>query len=99
MRCFGMLIDGRAQATGVRRPGQDTTMMIVVNSHHDPVQFTLPQCTNGTGWELVLDTNSPERDDAQRFGIGEVYSVTERSLLLFALTAEKLPQGPARSAV
>ena len=57
MKCFGMLIDGRAQATGIRRPGSDATMLIVVNAHHDLVRFTLPDCTNGTGWELVLDTN------------------------------------------
>ncbi len=89
MKCLGMLIDGRAQATGVRRPGQDTTMLIVVNSHHDLVTFTLPECTNGTGWELVLDTNVPDRDDAQRFAIGETYDVTGRCLLLFALTSAK----------
>ena len=65
-------------------------MLIVVNSHHDLVQFTLPKCTNGTGWELVLDTNVPERDDAQKFGIGERYDVTGRSLLLFALTAGRI---------
>ena len=87
LRCLGMLIDGRAQATGVRRPGQDTTMMIVMNSHHDVAEFTLPKCTNGTGWELVLDTNVPERDDARRYGIGELYPVTGRSLVLFALAA------------
>ena len=89
MRCFGMLIDGRAQATGVRRPGQDTTMLIVVNAHHDMVTFTLPECTNGTGWELMIDTNVPERDDAQQFSIGDGYHVTDRSLLLFALRAAK----------
>ena len=42
-------------------------------------------CTNGKAWELVLDTNVPERDDAQTFAIGETYDVTQRSLLLFAL--------------
>ena len=88
MKCFGMLIDGRAQATGIRRPGQDTTVLIVVNSHHDMVHFALPECTNGTGWELVLDTNVPGRKDGQQFTIGETYVVTGRSLLLFALTAE-----------
>jgi len=89
MKCFGMLIDGRAQATGVRRAGQDTTMLIVVNSHHDMVTFTLPECTNGTGWELMIDTNVPERDDAQQFHIGDGYDVTGRSLLLFALRSAK----------
>ena len=85
LKCFGMLIDGRAQATGIRKPGSDTTMLIVMNAHHDLVTFTLPDCTNGLEWELVLDTNVPERDDAQRFPIGQRYEVTPRSLLLFAL--------------
>lgn len=89
MKCFGMLIDGRAQATGIRRPGQDTTVLIVLNAYHDMVSFTLPDCTNGTGWELVLDTNAPEREDGQRFAIGDIYDVTARSLLLFALTSEQ----------
>ncbi len=88
MKCFGMLIDGRAQATGIRRPGSDTTMLIVANSHHDMVHFTLPECTNGAGWVLVLDTNAPERDDEQRFAIGDTYVVTGRSLLLLALTSD-----------
>ena len=87
MRCFGMLIDGRAQATGIRRPGSDTTMLIVMNAHHDMVGFTMPECTNGTGWDLLIDTNVPEREDTQHFDIGETYDVTARSLLLFALTS------------
>jgi len=85
MKCFGMLIDGRAQATGIRKPGADTTMLIVMNAHHDLVTVTLPDCTNGRAWELVFDTNVPDRDDVQAFDIGETYDVTSRSLLLFAL--------------
>lgn len=87
MKCFGMLIDGRAQATGIRRPGSDTTMLIVMNAHHDIVHFTLPCCTNGRAWQLVFDTNAPERNDGQLFTVGEHYDVTGRSLLLFALQA------------
>ena len=88
MKCFGMLIDGRAQATGIRKPGSDTTMLIATNAHHDMVTFTLPDCTNGQSWELVFDTNVPDRDDAQRFAIGDTYDVTSRSLLLFALQSK-----------
>jgi len=85
MKCFGMLIDGRAQATGIRKPGSDTTMLIVLNAHHDLVTITLPDCTNGKTWNLVFDTNVPDRDDEQSFAIGDPYDVTGRSLLLFAL--------------
>ncbi len=42
-RCFGMLLDGRAQATGIRRPATDATLLLVLNAHHDVVGFTLPQ--------------------------------------------------------
>ena len=87
MKCFGMLIDGRAQATGIRKPGSDTTMLIVLNAHHDLVTFVLPDCTNGMAWELVFDTNVPDRDDRQSFLIGDPYHVTSRSLLLFALVS------------
>jgi glycogen operon protein len=87
MKCFGMLIDGRAQATGIRKPGSDTTLLIVLNAHHDLVTITLPNCTNGKTWDLILDTNVPDRDDLQSFGIGDTYDVTSRSLLLFALVS------------
>ncbi len=85
MKCFGMLIDGRAQATGIRKPGSDTTMLIVLNAHYGLVTIVLPGCANGKAWELVFDTNVPERDDRQMFKIGDSYEVTSRSLLLFAL--------------
>ena len=39
MRCFGMLIDGRAQATGIRQRGQDATLLLVFNAHHDVVRL------------------------------------------------------------
>jgi len=87
MKCFGMLIDGRAQATGIRKPGSDTTMLIVLNAHYGLVTIALPDCTNGKAWELVFDTNVPERDDRQSFAIGDPYDVTSRSLLLFALSS------------
>ncbi|HTW28143.1 MAG TPA: glycogen debranching protein GlgX, partial [Acetobacteraceae bacterium] len=93
MRCFGMLMDGRAQATGIRRPGTDATLLLVLNAHHDVVGFTLPPCTGGRRWGLIFDTNIPEDDRDQHFRIGETYTVTARSLLLFAL------QGVARRGV
>jgi isoamylase len=85
MRCFGMLIDGRARPTGVALRGSHATMLLVLNGHHDLVQFTLPEQAGGSGWRLLIDTNVPEKEDQQAFRIGEVYGVTAYSLLLFAL--------------
>ena len=89
MKCFGMLVDGRARVSGIRRRGTDVTMLIVLNAHNDVVQFTLPDCTGGKGWELVLDSNDPklgaDETPAERFAIGDAYDVTGTSLVLFAL--------------
>jgi glycogen operon protein len=87
MRCFGMLIEGRAQPTGLRKRGEDATLLLVLNGHHDLVEFTLPAAEGGEHWSLQIDTNLMRvvKDDA-RFEAGSVYAVTGRSILLFALT-------------
>jgi glycogen operon protein len=84
-RCIGMLIDGRAQATGIKRPAMDPTVLLVVNAHHDLVDFTLPEVVGGHTWRVLLDTNLPDRLDQPTFPTGDHYGVTARSLLLFAL--------------
>ena len=88
-RCFGMLMDGRAQATGIRRPASDATLLMVLNAHHDVVEFTLPPCAEGRRWNLVFDTNIPDDDQDRSFDIGEVYTVTGRSMLLLTLEATR----------
>ena len=50
MRCFGMLLDGRAQVTGIRQRGKQATLLIVINDYHDLVEFTLPECPGGDTW-------------------------------------------------
>ncbi len=85
MRCFAMLIDGRAQATGIRRPAADATLLIVLNAHHDLVDVTLPEIPGSQQWTCLIDTNMPVRDELPEFDSGDTYQVTGRSLLLFAL--------------
>ncbi|RKE38857.1 glycogen operon protein [Paraburkholderia sp. BL23I1N1] len=87
MRCFGLVIDGRAQASGIRRPASDATLLLVLNAHHDVVNFTLPDVPEGEQWMCLLDTNMPVRAELPQFSAGDAYQVTGRSLLLFALDA------------
>ena len=90
MRCFGMLIDGQAQPTGLRKRGEDATLLLVMNGHHDLVEFTLPEVTGGGEWSLKMDTNLPTLpDDNALFATGNVYGVTGRSVLVFMLAADK----------
>jgi isoamylase len=87
LRCFGMLLDGRARATGIRRASSDSTMLLVLNSHHSGVGFILPEVAGGRTWRLVFDTNAPNHEED--FEVGDEYMVTGRSVLLF----ERLKNG------
>jgi isoamylase len=86
MRCFGMLLDGRTQATGIRRPGEDASLLIVFNAHDDVVEFMLPKPVGGGEWRLQIDTNLPDDAEKAVFRPGDRYKVTGRSLLLFVLS-------------
>jgi len=86
MRCFGMLMDGRAQPTGIRQRGAEATMLLILNAHHDVVQFKLPPHGTGSTWQLLIDTNLPEESESSACSTGQEYAVTGRSVLLFRLT-------------
>ncbi|WP_027134971.1 glycogen debranching protein GlgX [Geminicoccus roseus] len=87
-KCFGMMVDGRARATGLRKRGEDVSLLIVFNGYHDLVEFTLPPCAGGDKWELLVDTNLEEVPEAHVLATGDVYGVTGRSLLLFAFQTD-----------
>ena len=87
-RCLGVLLDGRAQSTGIRRPGTDATMLIVMNAHDDVVNFKLPEAPGGVRWHCVIDTNLPEREELAPFDFGSTYMATGRSFLMFMLEPE-----------
>src|SRR6185503_1687941 len=88
-RCFGMLLDGRAQTTGIRKRGEEATLLIIFNPWQDVVKFKLPRSNGGDGWTLLADTNFPDSTEEPAFPIGHEYEVTGRSLLLFALNHNK----------
>ncbi len=84
-RSVGMLLDGRAQASGIRKPGADITLLVIVNAHHDVVNYTLPQVPEGEYWNCVVDTNRPELREHEPLDFGSQFMVTGRSTLLFEL--------------
>ena len=89
-KCFGMMLDGRAQPTGVQQRGTDETLLIVMNAHHDVVSFKLPTVPEAHQWVRVCDTNDPKLDGAV-YAFGVSYLVTGRSLLVFLLEREASP--------
>jgi glycogen operon protein len=83
-RCFGMLMDGRAQATGIRVAAADTTLLMILNAHNEPVAFTLPDCAGGQAWSLVFDTFDADHAEA-RLACGDRYAMRPQSFSLFLL--------------
>ena len=87
MLCFGMVLDGRAQPTGIRQRGQDATLLLIFNAYHDVVKFTLPEFGEDAHWTLQIDTNIPDLDGNRHvdFEPQHEYQITGRSLLVFQL--------------
>ena len=86
-QCFGLMLDGRAQPTGIRRRGADATLLMVFNAWHDLVGFKLPAVSD-QHWKLLIDTNISEEEEEredQHFAPEQVYGVTGRSFLMFEL--------------
>jgi isoamylase len=90
-----MLLDGRGQATGIKRRGADTSLLIVFNAHHEAVKFTLPPSYEAEGWKRLLDTTDSKLAAAQ-FDIGMVYDVTARSMVLFERVPAKTDRQTAK---
>ncbi len=87
MKCFGMLLDGRAQTSGIRQRGKEATLLLVINGHSDLVVFTMPECTGGSEWAVQIDTNTEGEKLTETFEFGSTYQVTAHSFLVFALDA------------
>ncbi|MFH6781625.1 MULTISPECIES: glycogen debranching protein GlgX [Methylobacterium] len=84
-RSLTVVLDGRAQSSGIHRRGGEATLMLLFNAYHDVVEFTLPEVVGGDAWMRVLDTNLPDTQDLARLAVGDTYAVTGRSMLMFVL--------------
>jgi glycogen operon protein len=87
-RCLGLRLAGDAiediDAEGRRVAGD--TLLVLVNAHHEPLEFVLPGHQRGVRWELMVDTraaDAPRRSTAAR--AGSSYSLESRSFALFRL--------------
>jgi glycogen operon protein len=74
-RCLGMLL-------GVA-PGEAGPFTVLVNAHHDRLDFMLPQATpDAARWQRLIDTANGSNDAAASFAGGETYPLAGRSLVV-----------------
>ena len=85
-RCLGMLVDGRAQATGIKRRGSDATLLMIYNAGHDDIEFVLPIVAEGRSWIGLVDTGAPEQE-TQEYAFEHPIAVTSRSFRMLVLSS------------
>jgi isoamylase len=83
VRCIGLQLNGRTldDLNGVGEPIRDETFLLMLNPHHEPIQFYMPR-VQGTAWEVVMDSCCPARDERPIIAAGEPYELTSRSTAL-----------------
>jgi isoamylase len=84
VRCMGMRLAGDLIGEVDERgdPIAGDTLLVLMNSHHEPIQFTLPRTSPEHQWELLYDTADDALAAAPFVG-GDQYPLRDRSLALF----------------
>ena len=85
LSCFGLVIDGRAQTSGILRQASDATVLLIFNPTDSPVAFTLPVIPGERQWIGLLDTAEPLRSQLPIHTVGRACPVAENSLQLLVL--------------
>ena len=58
-RSVGLLLEGRAQVSGVREHGGDASLLILINAYHEGVSFKLPDDEDAAlEWDVLLTTDA-----------------------------------------
>ncbi|WOH82351.1 glycogen debranching protein GlgX [Bradyrhizobium sp. BEA-2-5] len=92
IKCFGVVLDGRARKTAIAREGEDDTVLVILNSYQGEVDFKLPPTSAGAHWSLLLDTNAPEEPAGAQLAFDSAYKAAGRSFVL--LTSGEVKSSP-----
>jgi len=87
-RCIGVLLNGQASPT-IGSHGaliEDDLLLIILNSHHEVVEFTLPGIPVEGEWTRLIDTAGPDAGP-EAFAQGAVLPIAGRSVTVLSLPA------------
>ncbi|MCP1365171.1 glycogen debranching enzyme GlgX, partial [Halomonas sp. BBD48] len=87
-RSLGVLLDGRARPSGIRRPGADVTLLLLLNAHPEAVAFQLPEVPRGSGWMCRLNTAMSLEETECRRAFGDEHRLLGQSLALLELVQD-----------
>ena len=86
VRCLGVRLEGNAidEVDERGQPVSGDTLLMLLNAHHDAIDFTLPDEAPDERWERLMDT-SDVAASADRFEGDSAYPLAGRSVVLFRL--------------
>ena len=70
---------------------EDDLLLIILNSHHDVVEFTLPAVPVDGPWTRLIDTAEPSAAQ-ETLAMGSVLPIKGRSLAVLSLPAMELAE-------
>ena len=84
VRCLGVMINGETLDHLDEKGEQvvDDTFLFMLNCHHEPIKFYLPQSPRDKDWQVVIDTNDPEQTIDRVVPHGKPIQIARQSLIL-----------------
>ena len=69
VRCLGLMLNGETlgDVDSSGEPICDDTFLIMLNCHHEPIQFYMPKPPTAEKWEIIIDTNDPTLEPKTRY--------------------------------
>jgi glycogen operon protein len=92
-RCIGVLLNGQAGPSigSHGMPIEDDLLLVILNSHHEVVDFTLPAVPIDGPWTRLIDTAEPSAAQ-ETLAMGSVLPIKGRSLAVLSLPAMELAE-------
>jgi len=96
MRSIGVMFNGNTldQIDALGQPVIDESFLLLLNSSHEPVTYTLPQSPKNRGWVLDMDTSDIDKPFKNK-PFNDKLDVYARSFVLL----QELPEREARPVV
>jgi isoamylase len=94
-RCLGMFLAGDALGEDDDRglPLHDDDCILLLNAHHEQIDFAIPDLLPAGGWNVVVDTSRDDGGSADQrtFSVGESFPLVGRSLALLIRCKQAAP--------
>jgi glycogen operon protein len=90
-KCLGVQLSGETgEVDEYGNPVRDDHVVMLLNAHHEPMPFALPEFRGDSDWERLFDTADPDASDTSHRG-GESYRLEARSMAVFRAVRRREP--------